>query len=278
MSRRTKVLKSLEKKNRDELRGIGELYAPLLKTARGCLAENVIYRKAQDSIDRDTSTHPRISHGLVAGVFSEMKQQPEKADSYAKLLGKFLLPLCSLEPQKNSIACEIGTTQQIFCPDSEEYFVNALTQIDSNTYFGQPRLSVYHDKDGEPVALRKSTQESSALLLRDASMGRLLIPRGTFVGICKDSQATLTGQKAVSDGNDAWELESYGIENGFTIAPGRLSPWAHKSPSDRAIFGITRYSNVTIFDSDRSKQCVKHDLKSFKKVSKKILQQIGIFN
>lgn len=276
MSSKEKVLNNLEQKNNDEVVWIHENYTPLLKTAKKCSAEDVIYSKAQDDFSRDTLTHPRVSHGLVAGIFSKMNQKPENAGNYAKLLGKYLLPLCAIDSPKHLTPCEIGASQQVFCPDAEDYFVDAIYQVNTNTYYGQPRLSVYHNESGVPIALRKSTQESSALLLQDTNMDNLYIPKGTYIDIFKDDRVTLSGHKTVSDGNDTWQLESYCIENGFTIAPGRLSPWAYSSAIDRKLFGVQKYRNVTIYDSARAKQCSEYNLSSFRKVSKKILQQIGI--
>ncbi|MBP7820683.1 hypothetical protein KA043_01090 [Candidatus Saccharibacteria bacterium] len=276
MSTREKVVKNLNIANADELKHIRTVYEPMLKTARKCSAEDVIYTKAEDSFRRDTLVHPRISHDLIAGIFSKINQQPEYANNYAKLLGKYLLPLCSIEDPEYKFPCEMGTTHQVFCQDTEEYFVDSLVQVKANIFTGQPRLSVYHDEDGNPFAFRKSAQETSALLLQDTITENLHIPKGTYVGICKDNQAMQTGSKKMHDKYDSWLIESYCIDDGFKIAPGRLSPWAHNLETDRELFGIEKYRNIIMFNSYRSKQCAKYNLESFKKISGKILRQIGI--
>ena len=278
MSNRKQVLRTIEKKNNKELKTLAKWNDPLLETAKNCSADGVIRRHARDSYERDTLTHPLVSHGLMAAIFSELQQQPEEANSYAKLLGKYLLPLCSIEPQGDSVPCEIGSTQQVFCSDTEQYFIDALKQINEHKYFGQPRLSVYHNKEGLPVALRKGAEESSAILLQNVNVGRVFIPEGTFVGVCKDSRVELTGEVSAFDEDNYWLLSSYCIDDDFMIAPGRLSPWAHKSSALREVFSTERYTNLTLYYDDRSKQCAKHDIKKFKKASKKILEQTGIYN
>lgn len=276
MSSRKKVLKRLRRTNDNELDQIHERYNEIFKAARKCSAEDVIYANVHDNFNRESLTLPRISDGLVAGIFRKANLRPESSSRYAKLLAKFILPLCTFEPENSARSCKIGTKQFVFCPDAEGHFVDVVEQVDTRSYCGQPRISVYHDETGTPVVLRKSFEESSALLLQDVCAEDLRIPRGTFVGLADETQATLSGQKTMTDDDSTWELESYCIENEFAIAPGRLSPWAYNSALEREMFAIQRYANFTLFDSVRADQCSRHSLSSFRRVSIKILQETGI--
>ena len=276
MSQDPKPIIYYRKKICEDLTKIQRQYDAMLRTAKKCSAEAVIRGGARDNIGRDTTIFPMISHGLLAAIFAEMIEEPKRSERYSKLVGKYLLPQCGLGLSKDYFNCDIGRTYKHFCSDTEGYFVDVLTQIGSRTYSGQPRISVYHDENGAPIALRKSTQESSALLLMDARMGKLCIPMGTFVDIDHEDSATISGRINSTDGYNGWILESYSLDNRLTIAPGRLSPWAFESKKDRKIFGVRRYSNLTVLDRDRAKKCSKNNLGSFLKVSTHILELLGI--
>ena len=167
----------------------------------------------------------------------------------------------------------LASSNKEFCQQAEGHFYDALNQLRTGEYSGQPKVSIYHDQDGKPLAIRKSSKESSALLLRDLTAEDIVVPKGSIVDIKKATVSTLTGSALNFDrSGSCWSVELYRIDGKPVIAPGRLSAWAYKDKNERRLFGVDLWGSEPRYNKRKGKLCKNSSLYDFVDASSEMLR------
>jgi hypothetical protein len=157
------------------------------------------------------------------------------------------------------------------CDQAEGFFRDTLTQVRSGKSRGQKTVSTYHNMNGEPVAIRKYADVSSALTLKRLKLGPLILPPGTIVGIQSNS-ADLTG--TAKQGKTT--MASYLVNGQLQVTPCRLSPWVYDNPVDRALFGLHEYSDKPFYSRARADIAVGIGIDDFREAAHKIMMLCGV--
>lgn len=157
------------------------------------------------------------------------------------------------------------------CSMAEGYFRDALTQIRTGRRRGHKIISAYHNEGGEPIALRKNTDESSAITLRRLKLGPLILPPGTIVGVGNKS-AEITGSLK----RGSYVLNTFLAGRQFQVTPRRLSPWAFNNPADRALFGL--YDNISspTYNETRGRIASEIEIDDFREAAHKVMELCGV--
>jgi hypothetical protein len=183
-------------------------------------------------------------------------------------------------PAQNTAAVELLGEDLRSCSQAEDFFVLAVKQIGSNGRADDhDRISVYHNADGTPIALRKTKIESTALLLEPAVSPQLVpIPAGTVVHVGPNASYVKTGEFDYLDRRNRPKtryqtFEVGGEDTGLEVAPLRLSPWAYEDPLDRAVFAISRYNTgaEVQYDSDRAKLAQGFSIDDFRLAARSVM-------
>jgi hypothetical protein len=154
------------------------------------------------------------------------------------------------------------------CMDAEVHFGTALEQADTLEHRGHDRLWVFHDSDGNPLAFRKDTNESSSLLLEPFSDGSVTIPPGTIAAIS-------TGHTKQTGGysGQGFDLATHLVEGELRIAPVRLSAWTYPEEEDRSDFAVEWSVDV---NQDRARLVVDNTLEDFVDAAEQIMEVCGV--
>lgn len=227
---------------------------PTHAMARACPVLPLARRLREDwSLRRDCNpAKPLVGQVMLAGAFREISRKHAYHIRNFWKLGQFItdhgLPFARIPtqpPVTNQVAATI--TNHSSCPDAEKYFTSALRHV-NRLYQGDRtrqhrRVSVYVDQDYAPIALRKHTESSTALLLQPVrhTESGIVFPVGTIVGVAstqtEPTPPPLIGSfSPYKSGN--FGVQTFDASEGLTVFPLRLSPWAYSDPLDRALFGV----------------------------------------
>jgi len=215
-------------------------------------------------------SEPRPSHWLINWALCEEAREADgshRGRDIAETTQTLLYPMGGIARGAATIPGQTVGMDQEVCDEAEKFFSDAAQQILTGSNQYQPRLSVYHTKAGEPLAFRKVFASSTALLLRDVTLDKGFIPAGTIVGIPKHEK---TGQTIRNDRI----LQTYQVDDTFTISPYRLSPWAYDEPLDRALFAIGKEpgQRPVTFDPGRANRVAHYTMDHFMHASSRIIQ------
>jgi hypothetical protein len=199
----------------------------------------------QDSFDF-SGGQPRPSHILLSKAYSDTYNAYRGSIAYtntgdqakvqlSNFIGNFILPMSGVSSTTHPIQGTLAGKDVAMCWDAEEYFNDCLTQINTGRYRLQTRISVYHDRQGTPLALRKHEATSSAITLVPVSIEGILVPPGSITGVGAHMNKVMTG---VVQRDDAPTYATYLVNNPFAIRPQRLSPWAYDDPLDRSLYAL----------------------------------------
>lgn len=227
-----------------------------------------LMRAAQKNPTSYTS-EPRPSHWLINLAFREMSREPENSQrghEIAEVSASLLYPMGNITATSAGIPGTLTDVDHETCDRAEVFFTNAVEQVVRRTNQDQPRLSVYHTKEKEPLALRKTFDASTALLLRDITVNGGFVPAGTIVGV---GNIKRTGQTIQA----SRIMQSYEVIPPFTISPIRLSPWAYADALDRSLFGIGKEgTQPIIYDPGRARRVAHYELANFVEASELIMK------
>lgn len=213
------------------------------------------YLSIREAGHRITLVAPRPSHFFIQKVLEHASRQEITQKRVAKLLSNVLFPLANIPEVKphDSITAKLVQSNAGFCSMAEPYFISSQKQAQRGTIREQRRLRVYHDAANTPIALEKAYEASNALLLQGMRVGKVELPAGTLVAFEHDNELTKTGENTGKSGN--WTAESYLIENGVSIAPGRMTPWVYNDPLEQAIFGVDKHGEYRTIILGRADEC-----------------------
>jgi len=161
------------------------------------------------------------------------------------------------------------------CPNAEDEFIKVYTQIQNGDEDGEhPIVSVIHQEDGTPVALRKYYDVSTALLLEDCQDEHgIPIPAGSIVQVPELNQELELSGKSGKFLSTLYK--SFKIPDGevFMCSPLRLSPWASRESADRAVFAVDDDNMGALTVSHkRLRHCCDYTISDFRDVAKQVIQ------
>ncbi len=223
-------------------------------------------------------TSPRLGCAILRRPYDDItslrsvgKKPSQEAVAF---LSETILPLCQVPPSTAPVKVKFGKKGSDACQRAERFFGQCLKQIETGEYHGQPRISVYHGPDGTPFALRKSTDESTALtLIPVASHGLEVAPAGTIVALGDKMNKKRTGEEELP----GFRLETYLVDKALTLSPVRLSPWAYDNPLDRSLYAISNaWVEEPQYDRIRARIVELYSLSDFRQASRTVMEVCGV--
>jgi len=213
---------------------------------------------------------PYPSHILMKNAFRRLRNGRNSART-AAFMAESIVPLARVGRVESPEPARIASGPELTaCSDAEKYFVDTLRQIETGRSRRQTIVSVYHNDDGQAVALRKRSDESSALTLVDLTANDAIIPAGTIVGVYAHN-APLTA--AVSP-TRSQTYSAYNAGKSMAIAPIRLSPWAHTDELDQAAFGVYNFGDS--YDYRRGNMIRSVTIDDFRQAAGQVLAMCGV--
>jgi hypothetical protein len=195
--------------------------------------------------DYDFFIRPRLSLLLLSNAYEDAYRSFLGGTEHAQvvrsqastLAGDILLPMSGVASMATPVEGTLAGRSVGACSDAEGYYHDCLSQINTGRYRWQQKVSVYHDRQGRPLALRKGSASSSAITLVPLSLSGIAVPPGTIGAIGPDMHNLPTGtaqQRQHSAIYGTYMID----EGGLGMHPERLSPWAYDDPLDRAVFAL----------------------------------------
>ena len=216
------------------------------------------------------STAPRPFHVLTKMAFKQIKNG-NNVDQVSQFLTDTLLPMARLGNLGAAHEAKIvNTPGRSMCRNAEQYYSDAVNQINTSRAGTQSWVGIYHDTDGMPLAFRKKWESSSAMTLTALSDGTTIVPAGTIVGI-PDSSGKKTGTDYKTH---PFEVEAFEVTGALDVVPLRLAAWAHPEALDRASFAIVDYGEG--YDKNRGDLITDLSLDSFRQAAGQVLALCGV--
>lgn len=230
-----------------------------------------IAQDIKDKTVKNTHIYPRLGLRLLSRAFEDLnKHGLTNKEMAAKFISKELLPLCGLDVADDAADMKIDISGGIrgACEQAEYYFKDSLSQIRSGHNKAQPRISVYHTPEGVPLALRKTSDESTALILESSAV----IPAGTIASVGPRMNSRISGVRCFMHSI----FETYEVNEPLAILPIRLSAWAYENPLDRALFAVEHWEEEPHYDSERANIVKGACLADFKQASRQLMEMCGV--
>ena len=224
----------------------------------------------------DPEIYPLMSHKILGLIYQDLVpcENTKNTSAIRTLVNKHLLPSIGIEHPSRTIPINVPGSNFNYCDLAEISFTDCLDQINDISDSGQSRISVYFNDKG-PILLRKISDESSAMLLIDADVDGIIVPKGTIVQVGSDMNQERTGIYDFPGHSSIFHFESY-YSKDLSITPGRLSPWAHKPKSEYINFFSIFNARSTILCPERQSIIGSYNLQDFSKMSKKLLKLTGV--
>ena len=254
-------------------------------TAMSYLRENLLIMPSKRELAEYEfgATIPTYGAELLASVWKDLhelvvenkRSNGPEFKHMARVVNKFILPIMGLEQQSSGLinkAVFAKDAEVAACEDAEEIFAATCWQINTGKYAGQDIISVYHDANNVPLALRKRSAASSAVTLEPLSLYDTIVPQGTIIGV--DGEHQVTRQYI----EDRFELRTYLIGGAFSIHPVRLAPLAYEDPFDKAMFAQKRdrVDEKLFFDKTKAEAIDRYSLGSFRYAAEHVMQICGV--
>lgn len=177
-----------------------------------------------------------------------------------------ILPFAGIpRPTDPEVASSMTTASVGVCQSAEGYFVDAAKMANARILprGKQKRVSVYHTADGQPVAIRKSYEITSALALAPIGIAGLTLPPGVIVGIGYEANSNQTGSRVKNNRT----LSTYEVSDVMPLEPRRISPWVYPKSQDRALFSLPYRP-----DRKRTQLITNWSLEDFRDTAHRIMQ------
>lgn len=138
---------------------------------------------------------PRISHNLYSNLVYELgSSRGARLAQAIGLIGGTLLPLSGATINPPTASAALTGVSKDRCKDAERYFRDSLTQARTGRFANQRELHVYYDVQGRPLAVQKTREVRTSLVLQDMAIvvsgnnkvkdeGVTHIPAGTLVSV-----------------------------------------------------------------------------------------------
>jgi hypothetical protein len=216
------------------------------------------------------SKTPLPLHELLDAAFSDLYRVKRTAQ-ILDFVGSVVLPQIGIESLAPAVSGELHICTLVACRIAEGYFANTLRQMEGENPIGelQPRITVYYNGEGVPLALEKAALEKSALLLEPVVMGDITLPTGTIVSVDPKIDKAKSGQARAGDNG----FITYQVEDGgFDIMPGRLSPWAYDQAIDRSLFAISGgWAGSVNYDAKHGQMIEERTIEDFRQAAHKVM-------
>lgn len=134
----------------------------------------------------------------------------------------------------------------------------------------QPNVWLYRTSK-KPIAIEKKDNSRSALLLEPASILGGIIPAASIVTVNRNDKFISVGHQS---GQTNLEVLDYCADPEF--GPLRLSPWAHKNPIDRALFGVSKEAGKNPIVDLKRAEVHKTTISDFVLTANQILKICGV--
>lgn len=205
------------------------LFRDVYKRERAALEDLRIARGGRIPGERLTYATPRLSLMAIKVVM----QATEQGESFGPL--HRLFKMAGIEIGDARHRARLGGSKVPACNAAEVHWKQTLGQINETQDPNQPRVSVYHDSTGLPLAIRKQREVPSALTLQPLEMNDVTLPSGTIVGIGLDANHYPTGSyRTATTRYDCYQVSVP------PCRPSRLSAWAYDGP-ERALFACAMH-------------------------------------
>jgi hypothetical protein len=153
------------------------------------------------------------------------------------------------------------------CPYAEKYLAK-LRQPSWPLPQASKKVTVYLDHQDQPIALRKQRTVSSGLLLKDAFLRGLPVPKGTLISFSTQSKGPVIGMRS----RCGTQFSVVGYSQEFAIRPLRLTPWAFDdNPFYKDLFACNATPTRTSVDRKRLAQIRRNNLFRFTRLAEKIV-------
>jgi hypothetical protein len=110
------------------------------------------------------------------------------------------------------------------CTSTEPNFVRTISQLETGEYEGQDIISVYTDSLGAPLAVRKYSDNDSAIILKNMRLveGQVGILRAGMIVEIDDTTAAKAYKTSYYD---QWQLTAYNGFDTLCVIAGRMCLW-----------------------------------------------------
>jgi hypothetical protein len=206
---------------------------------------------------------------LIKRSFGHMQTDP--SSPHARLVGQFaaetLFPMAGAPQPRSKYQASLTKRLAVgSCDDAEKYFIATAYQLLRGQNHGQNQIEVYYGTDNSVLAIKKSDNAASAILLEPHIDDGINVPEGTIVGI---GAMNILGSQIKHIGTQT--LIAHQIAEPLTINPKRLSAWGQPEEC-QSFYAISVEGSNFNYDHRFAAQIRSISLEHFRQAGNRVLQ------